>query len=361
MIYLDNIPIQKPLLEVIDFAKKKVSQLYGDTTQLHSFSQKSISEIELARKDISTIINIKPKNLFFTSGFTEANNIIANSLKKNNLKTIITSVFENKSILEPLKIYSEIHKIPIIFVKTNTDFGIDLKKFEKILSENKNSFVSLSHVNEYTGRLLPLNRIAKITKKNNSIFHCDISNSIGKFNINLSKNNIDLATAGATNIGGIRGAGILYCNDNFKLKPVFYGNKNEYSIRPGIENTVAIATMSFALKKAISEQKQNWNNALKLKDELKSELELKNINFLSNSFSQEHFPPFIVNINIDITVSFKNFLINLDLNDIAVANNRKDFLENKEYIRISFSPTNTVTEIKKLVQTIFELKTKNLC
>lgn len=350
MIYFDNASIEKTTSETIDFAKSKLEEFFGNSSEIHTAGQNSKAEIEHCRSELAGIVNTTTDKVFFTTGRAEANNIVINSIKKLNPNTIITSVFEHNSILKIIKKISSDSKIPIIFLKTYEDSGINLENFKNIVQQNPNSFISLSHVNNYTGRLLPIKRISKHAHKNNCIFHSDISQSIGKFDVNLQNIDTDIITAGSEQISGIIGAGFIASKNKFEFSPAILGDNKEYGISQQNENILAISTMLFSLKNKLEKRTYNFEQVSKLKSELKKKLDENNISYNSNSFSKEHFSPYTVNIKFSDINNFQSFLIKLDLNNICVSDLSKtqpNPLNNQ--IQISFSTENTINEIGSFI------------
>ncbi|MBN2891476.1 MAG: aminotransferase class V-fold PLP-dependent enzyme [Bacteroidales bacterium] len=351
MIYFDNATFCKPLPETIEFAQKQISEFYGDSFQIYSEGQKTKAVLEFYRSELALLINSSSSSIFFTSGQTESNNIIANSLQIGDYNSIITSIYEHESVLKSLKFVGSKLNIPLLFVENEIDTGVSLIDLDKILYKNPHSFVSFSHVNRLTGRLLPVKRVVKTIRKYSSVFHCDMSDSLGKLPIDFKNLDIDVITGNSTNVGAISGSGFICAKNDFHLQSVFFlGRNNELGIRPGIENVPAISSMIFALKKSIEKIDENWEYLIKLKSNLKTELESNQVKYSSVSFSEKNFLPHFANLEMINIKNFDIFLIKLDLKNVSVFDSRNELTNMFNNIRISLSPQNTKEEIKLFCQ-----------
>ena len=351
-VYFDNVSAYLPSHEVVKYTQKEVAEFYGSTAQTHSLGQKAKAKLENSRTKLAFLLKVKTNTLFFASTRTEANNTVINYINNNRFTAIISSIYEPPSILETLKYKSEELNIPIFFVKNDDDTGINLPDLKQLLEKNQKSFVSLSHVNQFTGRLLPITRVSKLVHKYNSIFHSDMSHTLGKVNIDLQNLNIDIITASADLFGGIRGAAFIYAKSTIQLNSIYLGNNNEYKVRSGTENIFAISTMVFALEESIKNITTNWNYIKELKLFLKTELDKNKIDYSSICFSEEHFLPYIVNIKFNNELKLDTFLIKLDLNDIYVSNTIYTNISMCKNVILSFCPQNFQEEIKYFIKKI---------
>ncbi len=347
MLYFDNAS-STPILSDILIKNYNLSDFYGCTQNYHQKALKNKAIIEKSRITTANNLNVAPRTIFFTPNCTIANNIAINSIPHNS-KSIITSYCEHPSVLIPIKKIAQKRKIPVFYVNLNKDSGLDLKSFKKLLKQNQNSFVSLAHLNNLTGRLLPISRVSEICKKNNSLFHSDISQTIAKFKNNLSNLDIDIATASGHKFGALKGAGILYAKSSVKINPLFWGHKNEYSISPGSENILSIKTFAQALNIFDKNRKFYHQKLLKLKKHFYEQLKKNKIDFKSYGFSEIHFSPYFLNLEFPAINDFKSFLIKLDLNNVILSNGTCHFLNINKNIRLSFFVYNSISEIDEFI------------
>lgn len=328
---------------------------YADTQQYHQLAINSKVIIEQARIELSNSLNVAPSTIFFTPNGTYANNLAINSLP-TNASCLITSHFEHPSVILPLEEKSKQLNIPLYFIKTQKDSGVDVQDLKNILEKNPHSFVSLAHVNRLTGRLLPITKVSTICQKSDSIFHSDMSHSFAKFNLDLEKLNVDIATVSGHTFGSPRGVGMIYSKPEIILKPIVFGENNEYSVAPGAENIDSIKV--FVKIFGFLSPKNNFyqNEVFELKEILKDTLVASGINFSTFGFSNIHFSPYIVNLELSEVVNFNNFLIKLDINDVAIADGRCSICNMFKNITVSFNLTNNKRQIEKFVNVLKKIE-----
>ncbi len=355
IIYFDNAELCPPKKEVVKFVKKNTAKLYGLATKSNSIGSRAKAQIEQSRNTIANLFNVFASEIRFTSGGTESNNIACSYIKKENTKAIITSKFEHCSVLKTLGKKSNELDIPIYFVEYDTETGIDLKKLDKLLQKHNNSFVSFAHVNRLSGRLLQIKRISALCHKYNSVFHSDMSQTMGKLRINLQTTGIDIATFSAQNIGSIAGAGFIYFRKGIKLYAVFCGDKNEYNLSPGAENILSIAAMSLALHSEYKYFEKNKKHYLSLKKYLFETLDKTKIKYKQFSAAEEHFASYINLIHLSEVSDFDTLLIKLDLENIITGKIEKEQIDDKSYIQICFNSNNSKKEIKMFVNRLVKV------
>ncbi len=340
MIYFDNAAVEKPTKQTVEFAKKKLDLFVGKHSAVHYLGQKAKFELEKSRSDLAGFINAKPINIKFCTNSKDSHLFLYIFLLELKPFAIITSEFEDDFLLNLYKKISETLNIPLKFVSLENDSGISLSDFKQMLEANNRAFISLSHVNNLTGRLLPITRIAKFAHKNDCIFHSDISHSIGKFDINIE--NFDLVTANSIHFGGIANAGFIAIRS--KMNKYFYDFVEN-------EDVVAISTMIFALQQKLENRESNLAYISDLKEYTIEQLAKNNI-FNSEFFEENtHFSPYILNLPFAQVANFEMFLIKLDINNIAVGDARSNALpQMNQNIRISFSRHNSKTEIDFFVE-----------
>ena len=308
--------------------------------------------VEQARIDIANILKISPSRLFFTPNITISNNMAINYIDQN-IKSIITSEYEPACILQPLKFKAEQLKIPIKFVSYNSDSSIDWQNFKKLISENSPAFVALSQVHPKTGRFLPIKRISEHCQKSNSLFLCDVSLSIGKLQLNLEDCPIDFVTASSDKIGAMQGASFIFISNKIIPKPLYFGDSCEFGIVPGHQNYLAIYSLAKAVEYFCQKNIQLADYFLNLKNYLFKCLKDNKIEFESVNITEEHFLPNFVNLLLPQINHVPKLLINLEINDILVAEG--PFSSQNKNILITFNPQNNQKEIEIFCKTLKEL------
>lgn len=378
-IYLDNASTTKLYPEVIEVMKQVIKENYGNPSSIHSLGQEAKSLIENARKSIAQCIKSLTSEIIFTSCGTESNNFIIRSCVEDlNVRTIITTQIEHKSVLETV---SNLNKkyldLDLIFlpIKLNGDYSI--KNLDKILSKiQKKTLVTLMHANNEIGNLIDFLKIGNICKKYNAFFHSDTVQTIGNFNISLQDLPIDFISASSHKFHGPKGVGFAYIKKSIKLKSLINGGGQERNLRSGTENLYGIVGMQKALELSI---KHYHNNRIQI-EKVKSYA----IKQFKNAFSNVKFGGKSDNLNesiytiLNILLPFKDELISfkLDLKGILISqgsacnSGKTNFyniinqLSNQQNfnlytpIRISFSSENTIEEIDYLIKSIKEIALK---
>lgn len=356
MIYFDNAKTTRPEPEMINVIKNDVMDFYGSTSSIHSFSQKIKTKTEDARKNISYLINVFPHNLYFTSGGTEANNIaIIGAIKINNIKTVICSPLEHLSIIKPFQQLEKQNKIQIIYLELDQFNNPKLDELENVLSQNKNSLLSISHSNYLTGNILSIKKVGKLCKKYNAIFHCDMVQTMGYLDLDFRKIDVDIATASAHKFHGFAGVGLIYIADNVKVIPIVWGENNEYGMRAGTENFIGIISMSEALKTVYADIKKHQQKIISNTVYLKTKLSENIPNITFNTDIRKDKIHKILNVTFDKIKSSELLAMKLDIKGIAVS--KGNFIHNNidKSIRFSLSRFNNKSEIDYCVKTISDI------
>ncbi len=221
---MDNAATTKVREEVFDSMISVLKNNYGNPSSSHSYGRSARSIIELSRTEIAKILNVKNSEIIFTSGGTEGDNlIIRNSIKYLGVKHIITSKIEHHAVTHTVEDLQKNKKIKVSYVKISTDGSVDYEDLENLLSNsNSKTLVSLMHINNEIGNILDINKVSDLTKKYSAYFHSDTVQSIGHYEMNLKKYNIDFVVASAHKFHGPKGVGFVYINNKTKLGPFFY-------------------------------------------------------------------------------------------------------------------------------------------
>ncbi len=370
-IYLDNAATTPIRQEVVQEITKIMLADYGNPSSSHSFGRSAKSLIELSRKSIAKHFKISAQEIIFTSGGTEANNMILKSVVKDlKIQRIISSKIEHHAVLHTIKSIEKEYDITIDYVKILPNGQVNLTHLVELLSENKSTLVSLMHVNNETGTVLDIKYVAKICKEYKAFFHTDAVQSIGKTEIDLQENPIDFLVASAHKFHGPKGVGFAFIRKGIAINPMIIGGEQEKGIRAGTENVPNIVGMAKALDMSYQHLETERIYILDLKNyciqQLKTIFNCLTING-ENSFYN------ILNISLPIQTEKANLLLfNLDMKGIAVSRGSacqsgsskpshvlKEILNDtdllKPSIRISFSHFNTKSDIDDLITALKEL------
>lgn len=274
-VYLDNAATTPIAPEVIEEMTAVMKNNFGNPSSTHSFGRESKAIIENSRRKIAQLIGAEPKEILFTSGGTEADNMaITSAVRDLGVKMIITSCIEHHAVGHCV----EAQENCIVKYVDLTDSGeVNYEQLEALLKDtDEKTLVSLMHANNEIGTLLDIKRVSEICRKYDAYFHSDTVQTMAHYKFDLKELNIDFITAGAHKFHGPKGVGFLYVNKNLKISPVIHGGSQERGLRGGTENLYGIAGMAKALELANEDIHEHQNYVQDLKsymiDELKNRI-----------------------------------------------------------------------------------------
>jgi len=255
-IYLDNQATTPIDPDVFSAMEPWLKDKFGNAaSRNHPYGWEAEEGVEIARESVAAIIGALPKEIIFTSGATEANNLALQGAAKfyqENGKHIITVSTEHKAVLDVCE-YLEKEGFLMTRLPVNSDGLLDLNKFEDSIHE-ETIIVSVMHVNNEIGIIQPIREIGAICKKRGIIFHVDAAQSVGKIPINVNEMGIDLLSISAHKLYGPKGVGALYMrrkNPRIQLQPIIFGGGHERGIRSGTLPVSNIVGFGKACKLAI--------------------------------------------------------------------------------------------------------------
>ncbi len=249
-VYFDNAATTPMLDEVIQRMTEVMKVNYGNASSSHSYGRASKSLIEQSRKSIASLLNCAASEIVFTSGGTEADNLVLRSAVRDlGVQEIITSRIEHHAVLHTIENLQKEYGISIRYVKLEADGNVDLAHLEELINiSEKKQLVSLMHVNNEIGNKLDLTAVSKLCKINNVLFHSDAVQSIGHFEFDLQNLSIDFLAASAHKFHGPKGIGFAFIRKNSGLKASIFGGEQERGYRAGTESIHNIVGMEEALK-----------------------------------------------------------------------------------------------------------------
>ncbi|CAL4043706.1 Cysteine desulfurase IscS [Buchnera aphidicola (Phyllaphis fagi)] len=229
---------------------------FGNTaSRSHKFGWLAEESVDIAREKISELINVDPREIIFTSGATESNNLAIKGccdFYKNKGNHIITSSTEHKSVLDTCR-YLEQKKYQVTYINPEVNGIINLKKIKECINKNT-ILISIMYVNNETGTIQDIYKISKICHKNNILFHVDATQGIGKLPLDLKKIHIDLMSFSAHKIYGPKGVGVLYVKrkPRVRLSAQIHGGGHERGMRSGtlpVHQIIGMGTACYIAKK----------------------------------------------------------------------------------------------------------------
>ncbi len=248
-IYLDNGATTKTFDEVIEIMCKVLKEDYGNPSSLHQKGIDAERHIIKSKEIMAKILKVNEKDIFFTSGGTEANNLailgVADAYKRSG-KHIITTSLEHSSVKNTF-VYLGDNEYELTILPVDSRGQVDLQELQDTIREDT-ILVSMMYVNNELGTVIPVDKIGALIKAKNkdTIFHVDAIQAFGKMVIYPKKWNIDLLSISGHKFHGPKGIGVLYINDRIKMNPISYGGNQQKGIRNGTENVPGIAAIGCA-------------------------------------------------------------------------------------------------------------------
>lgn len=294
MIYLDYSATTPVDNRVIETYARVCKEYIGNPNSLHRLGVEANKLIEASSKQIAGILGIKPSEIIYTSGASEANNLAIKGIclrYQNRGKHIITTELEHSSVIAPLSYLSKIG-FEIDFVKLDENGLVDLDDFERLIRDDT-ILVSISSVNSEVGVVQPINKISKIIRKYpKCYFHCDVTQSIGKQKFDFSL--VDLASFSAQKFFGMKGVGALIKKESIVIEPLIHGGKSTTIYRSGTPATPLIVSTAKALRLVYEDFDNRCAYIKGLHDYLVNELQKMKVSINSNKYCV----PNIVNISL---------------------------------------------------------------
>ena len=269
-IYADNAATTKTSEAAVKVMTKIMRDIYGNPSSLHTAGQKAKEVLEKARMDIAQCIGADFKEIYFTSGGSEADNqaIISAAYlgARKNKKHIISTPIEHHAVLHTLN-KLEKEGFEVTLVPVNETGIVQVEDIKKAIREDTALVTVMYAINEI-GTLQPVSEIGKLCREKGVIFHTDAVQAAGHIPINVNEQYIDMLSISAHKFHGPKGTGVLFARKNIPLVNVIEGGAQERGKRAGTENLPAIAGMAKALQEAVADMKENAEKEIVLRDRL---------------------------------------------------------------------------------------------
>lgn len=319
-IYMDNqatTPVDPRVLEAM---LPYFGENFGNAaSRNHQFGWKAEEAVDKARRQVAALINASHKEIVFTSGATESDNLAlkgAAEMYSQKGDHIITCVTEHKAILDSAK-HLEKEGIGVTYLPVGADGLIDLDELEKAITD-KTILISIMTVNNEVGVIQDVAEIGRIARENGVLFHTDAVQAVGKIPFDVDKMNVDIASLSAHKMYGPKGVGAIYVrrrNPRVLLSPIIDGGGHERGMRSGTLNVPGIVGFGKAAELALEELEEESARILGLRERLRTRLEENLDEVFINGDPQRRIPG---NLNISFAyVEGESLLMGLD--DIAVS------------------------------------------
>ena len=372
-VYLDNAATTPISKEIIELMSSLMKHQFANPSSTHSEGRKSKTIVEESRTIIAKILNTYPRNIFFTSGGTESDNMaIKMSIENYNIKHAITSRISHHAVLYPLEKLAKENKIKLSYVKLDKNGLVSFSDLENLLENNSRTFVSIMHANNEVGVIQDIKKIGLICQKYNAIFHSDTVQTIGHYHIDLQKINIDFLAASAHKFHGPKGIGFIYISDNVKISPLIIGGAQERNMRAGTENIHSISALAKAMQLAYENLDNDMIYIKKIKSYMieKLKLYIPDVQFFSNSNDLDNSLYTVLTVSFPLTKNSEMLLFNLDIAGVscsggsacASGSNKGSHVlsyfdpnAKRTGIRFSFSKYNTFEDIDFTIQKLKDI------
>ena len=267
--YFDNSATTRVLDSVKDIVVKTMTEDYGNAAAKHSKGMVAENYIKQARAEIAKTLKVQDKEILFTSGGTESNNMALMGTafgSERAGKHIISSNIEHASVYNPLGMLAD-HGYEITYLPVDEKGHISLKELEEAIRPDT-LLVSIMHVNNEIGAVEPVEEISKVIKQKNpkTIFHVDAIQAYGKYTIRPKRQGIDLLSVSGHKIHGPKGVGFLYIDEKVKVKPLILGGGQQKGMRSGTENVPGVAGLGVAAKEMYTNHEEKLDYLYGLKD-----------------------------------------------------------------------------------------------
>lgn len=267
--YFDNSATTKVLDSVKDIVVKTMTEDYGNAAAKHRKGMEAENYIKDARNEIAKTLKVAPKEIIFTSGGSESNNmaLIGTALANQRAgKHIISTSIEHPSVYNPLG-YLEEQGFEVTILQVDRDGHISLEELEAAVRPDT-ILVSVMYVNNEVGAVEPVEEISRIVKRKNpaTLLHADAIQAYGKFIIRPKKQGIDLLSVSGHKIHGPKGVGFLYINSGVKIKPLIYGGGQQWNLRAGTENVPGVAGLGVAAREMYTDHEKKVAQITEIKD-----------------------------------------------------------------------------------------------
>lgn len=269
-VYADNAATTPMCEKAIAVMSDCLKNNYGNPSSLYSLGQRAKETLENARCDIAECIGASPKEVYFTSGGSEADNqaiVTAAYLgAKKGKKHIISTKFEHHAVLHTLEALQK-QGFEVTLLDVHEKGVVTPEQVESALRDDT-ALVTVMYANNEIGTVQPISEIGAVCREHGVLFHTDAVQAVGHIKVDVVKDNIDMLSVSAHKFHGPKGIGILYAKRGIALQNIIYGGAQERGKRAGTENTAAAAAMAEALKIACGNLEKNSEYISGLRDRL---------------------------------------------------------------------------------------------
>ena len=317
-VYADNAATTSVSKTALDAMMPYLTTMYGNPSSLYSFAQKAKEALEEARQTVADIIGAQPKEIYFTSGGSEADNQAIVSMAKfgalKGKKHLISTKFEHHAVLHTLK-QLEKQGFEVTLLDVHEDGVVRLEDVEAAIREDT-ALVTVMFANNEIGTVQPITEIGALCRSKGIPFHTDAVQAAGHMPINVQEMNIDLLSMSGHKFHAPKGVGVLYAKRGMPLFNIIEGGAQERGKRAGTENIPGIVALAAALKESVDNMEANTAKIIPMRDKLFTEL--SKIPHSKINGSLEHHVPGTVNMCFE-GIEGESLLLLLDAKGVCAS------------------------------------------
>ncbi len=317
-VYADNAATTSVSKTALDAMMPYLTEMYGNPSSLYSFAQKVTEGVAEARKTVAELINAEPREIYFTSGGSEADNqaIVSAALvgKRKGKMHLISTKFEHHAVLHTLK-RLEKDGFEVTLLDVHEDGVVRLEDVEAAIRDDT-ALVTVMFANNEIGTVQPITEIGALCRSKGIPFHTDAVQAAGHMPIDVKAMNIDMLSMSGHKFHAPKGVGVLYAKRNMPLFNIIEGGAQERGKRAGTENVAGIVALAAALKESCDNMEANTAKIIPMRDKLFAEL--SKIPHSKINGSLEHHVPGTVNMCFE-GIEGESLLLMLDANGICAS------------------------------------------
>ena len=317
-VYADNAATTCVSKTALDAMMPYLTEMYGNPSSLYSFAQEAKEGLDAARKTVAECIGAEPKEIYFTSGGSEADNqAIISAARvgaKKGKKHLISTKFEHHAVLHTLK-KLEKEGFEVTLLDVHEDGVVRLEDLKAAVRDDT-ALVTIMFANNEIGTVQPIKEIGEFCRERKIPFHTDAVQAAGHMHIDVNEMNIDMLSMSGHKFHAPKGVGVLYARKNMPLLNVIEGGAQERGKRAGTENMAGIVALAAALKESCDAIDENTAKIIPMRDKLFAEL--SKIPHSKINGSLEHHVPGTVNMCFE-GIEGESLLLMLDANGICAS------------------------------------------
>ena len=317
-VYADNAATTAVSKTALDAMMPYLTDCYGNPSSLYAFAQKAKEALEEARATVASIIGAEPREIYFTSGGSEADNQAIVSMAKfgalKGKKHLISTKFEHHAVLHTLKALEK-QGFEVTLLDVHEDGIVRLEDLEAAIREDT-ALVTIMFANNEIGTIQPIKEIGELCRSKGIPFHTDAVQAIGHIPVNVKEMNIDLLSMSGHKFHAPKGVGVLYAKRGLPLFNIIEGGAQERGKRAGTENIPGIVALAAALKESVEHMEENTAKIIPMRDKLFAEL--SKIPHSKINGSLEHHVPGTVNMCFE-GIEGESLLLLLDSKGICAS------------------------------------------